>query len=462
MWPLVIVVVLAPLPFASVLPWSWGILGICVGLLLAVWAVLTVLGRSGPPVPVGRVWLPVLLFSGVSLWVLVQMMSPLTEPWHHPLWRDVATSLRTDVAGSIAIDRFEAGSALLRLLTYGGVFWLSLQCCRDRDAARKILLTVAAATVVYAIYGLVIQFSGAKTILWYPKLYYVDDLTSTFVNRNSFATYGGLGLICVTALITQQTLRHYWSSDNRRQRLRVFLRALTERDWILILAWGLLATAVLLSNSRGGFAAVCFGLGAFVVAILLSPGVPSRVARAFAFAVVASGLLFVFVSGGDLLTRVASTNQVNDQIRIELTALSVTATGDAPLVGTGFGSFEQIFHVYRGDTEAFRIRSDRAHNTYLENALELGIPAASALVATVGCLAWICLMGIRRRRRGIIYPAVGLGATILVGVHSLVDFSLQIPAVAITYSLLMGLACAQSWNTEKHMPLPRRRQGVNS
>jgi hypothetical protein len=34
--------------------------------------------------------------------------------------------------------------------------------------------------------------------------------------------------------------------------------------------------------------------------------------------------------------------------------------------------------------------------------------------------------------------------TILIGFHALFDFSIQIPAVAMTYSFLMGIACAGS------------------
>ena len=88
----------------------------------------------------------------------------------------------------------------------------------------------------------------------------------------------------------------------------------------------------------------------------------------------------------------------------------------------------------------------------MESALELGIPAAIALILAVGTTAFYCLIGIRRRRRDVIYPAVGLAATVLVAVHSLVDFSLQIPAVAVTYSLLMGVACAQSWRSDRGQP----------
>jgi len=38
---------------------------------------------------------------------------------------------------------------------------------------------------------------------------------------------------------------------------------------------------------------------------------------------------------------------------------------------------------------------------------------------------------------------------LLVGAHSLVDFSLQIPAVAFTYALIMGAAVGQAKPTRK-------------
>ena len=43
----------------------------------------------------------------------------------------------------------------------------------------------------------------------------------------------------------------------------------------------------------------------------------------------------------------------------------------------------------------------------------------------------------------------GVAATVLVGVHSLFDFSLQMPAIAMTYASLMGVACAQAYPTRR-------------
>ena len=84
------------------------------------------------------------------------------------------------------------------------------------------------------------------------------------------------------------------------------------------------------------------------------------------------------------------------------------------------------------------------HNTYPENALELGLPAAVSLYIVILGLFLITFRGMRARRQSSIFPTVGAAVTILIGFHALFDFSIQIPAVAMTYSFLMGIACAGS------------------
>ncbi len=98
------------------------------------------------------------------------------------------------------------------------------------------------------------------------------------------------------------------------------------------------------------------------------------------------------------------------------------------------------------------------HNHFLQLALELGIPAAMAALGAVGAICVSCWRGLARRRRDQVYPALGLAATTLVGVHGLMDDPLIVPAVAATYSALLGLGFAQSWSTAipRGAPTPRR------
>ena len=55
-----------------------------------------------------------------------------------------------------------------------------------------------------------------------------------------------------------------------------------------------------------------------------------------------------------------------------------------------------------------------------------------------------CLHGVFTRRRDVIFPLAASVGAVLVGVHAIFDFGLQIPALAITFAALLGLGCAQS------------------
>ena len=127
---------------------------------------------------------------------------------------------------------------------------------------------------------------------------------------------------------------------------------------------------------------------------------------------------------------------------------TIDAIAEKPILGWGLGTFEPVFAKFH--PPGINVRIVRAHNEYLDNALGLGIPATVLLVSAIGLLAVTCLFGIRRRRRNQTYPAAGFAIVVLVGLHSLVDFTTQIPAVSATFALLLGTCVAQSFNTTNH------------
>jgi len=93
---------------------------------------------------------------------------------------------------------------------------------------------------------------------------------------------------------------------------------------------------------------------------------------------------------------------------------------------------------------------DKAHNSYLELAFEIGIPATIAIVGIFFWLVGVFIFGLVRRRRRRVFAAMGLSITALVGVHALFDFSLQIPGFTVCYVMLASIAWAQSWPTPRH------------
>jgi len=442
---LIATVVLAPLPFASVYPWSVALMAIAVGALLVAWSSLLVLGKTRLSFGLRSTWLFLLLFLIPILWAVLQSSSATPLAWHHPLWQSAASTLGQGSSGSVSLDADNTIFSMMRLLAYGGIFWLALQYGRDPGRARQVFFAVAMAGLVYSFYGLFIEFSGAQMILWYDKFAYKTDLTSTFVNRNSYATYAGLTLLCLSSLILNVITKLKDSGTMRHQLLQI-MEAMTAKNCLLIVGWITVAMALISTHSRAGVMSTGLGVVALVMVMGLSRGLRARTALYLVAAVVLVGGVFFAVGGGKLDERLAATSAGSEE-RLLVYELTMDAVKAEPFLGTGYGSFEEVFRLYRNDgvTNFFL----KAHNTYLENALELGIPAALALFGAFVAMLVLTFGGLRRRQHSVIYPCTGFAATVLVAAHSSVDFSLQIPAVAATYALIMGVACAQSWSGQK-------------
>ena len=163
----------------------------------------------------------------------------------------------------------------------------------------------------------------------------------------------------------------------------------------------------------------------------------------------AAGATLLSLSGEGLERRLYATES-DWRTRAEIAERTLHAIGDAPILGTGLGTFAPVYRVYRSGRIGPNV--DRAHNDWLELALELGVPAAACFVGALAALALVCAAGAFTRRRDEEMPAVGLASCVLVGAHALVDFSLQIPAVAATFALVLGMATAQSWRSERVEP----------
>jgi O-antigen ligase len=447
-WPfriLIALVLLAPIPLGCVYPLASTILAVATAALL-LWSGLAGLlrrHREGFGFPHARpaLWPIAAPFLAAALWAAVQASPSTPVAWHHPIWDQAADALGVALRGAVSIDPFETLSALMRLLSYGGVFWLSWSLCRTPGRSEQALLAIAAAGGIYAAYALFNVFSGADLVLWYPKTVYSGMASGTFFNRNTYATYAGLGLVCVTALTARAFLAPLpgAAAAPSARHLR----------WWLLPAWMLLATALLLSASRGGLISAIAGLVAAAAAFSASPAASRRSRAAAAALLLLLGIAFAALSGGRVAERLASTETAAEDRPI-VWALTTDEIARHPWVGVGYGAFEGAFHALRPAQLGGYF--DKAHNTYLEEAMELGVPAAVALTLAAAVAAVGCAAGLRRAPDvsgddlgRAAAAAAGLGASTLVAVHSVVDFSLQIPAVATAYAFILGAAL--TWAT---------------
>jgi O-antigen ligase len=438
------VIALSPLPLGSARPLAWDAMALAVALLLL--ASLAIPATELRPLKAGLA-VPVVLFAVVVGFVLFQISPLAPADWRNPVWDVAAAALARDPGGSVAADRPAALAGLLRLLCYGGVFLLSLLLCRTVARALAAIKVVAYAGGAYAAYGLVAYGLGNETLLWLHKWAYAGDLTATFVNHNSVATYFGLCLLASLAYLLL-LLQRVYALGPWRDRLAAAIDILSRQPAIVICLF-VLPTALFLTHSRGGFIATLAGLAALALAVAQAPSLHHLRRLRIAALPLALVVLAFLISGDKLAERMVGAGD-DARGRLAIYAITGQAIADHPLLGTGLGSFESVFPIYRTPDVGGHV--DMAHNDYLQNLLELGAPAAGGLLLALAWLVGLCVTGIARRRRDAVFPCLGVAASVLVAVHALVDFSLQIPAVTATYLFLLGAAVAQSRSLRQSPP----------
>ncbi len=174
-------------------------------------------------------------------------------------------------------------------------------------------------------------------------------------------------------------------------------------------------------------------------------GGPAWVVSILAIAVLMLGV--VELSGARLMGRLLKQGLETDA-RFETYARTWEAVRDYLYLGSGLGTFQDVFTAYRLELSPGRQVWDKAHNDYLELLLGLGLPAATLVLLSFAGLFFRAIRGFFARHRDAHYAAIAASACVLVSLHSLVDFSLQIQANALAFALLLGLGLAQSWSTQ--------------
>jgi O-antigen ligase len=284
-------------------------------------------------------------------------------------------------------------------------------------------------------------------LLWFDKTAYSPDVTSTFVNRNSYATYAGLTLLASFPLLLKRINSSAQYGVSNHYGRQYFFENMFIQGWFPVLLGIVISTALLLTHSRGGFLSTALAIGVFFILLVLSQKIKNNTAVIGLLALVSLASWLVFTYSGDQLVGRLNDISLENNERLEVYDILLKANADNSWLGVGYGGFEKSFSLYRDETIGGHY--DKAHNTYLENIFELGLLQAFALFMALFWIALICLRGVFIRRKHWIYPALGFSASVLVGVHALVDFSLQIPAVTYTYALIMGAAVAQSVTRSK-------------
>lgn len=445
-WCLFVVVAFTPLLLGSNRPLFWAING---GLaVLVVLFLVTLAARRGLP---EADWRPVAWglagVAAVMAWMVIQAV-PLSGAFPGLLAASgpaaVAHTFRT-----ISVDPAATLMALVRFATPVLLGFVALVVYLDRDGARRssrlldVVILVAGLIGAYGLYALH-SGSGQPSLVAAPD--YAGFLTGTFVNRNTAATYLAIALVASAARFLETVGAAPPAAPRQRHGRR-------ERSFggLYIVAAAILATALFSTGSRAGMIAGLLGLG--VALVVGSRGLLRSGGRTWVV-IVGAGIAVTavaFLAAGSVLDRVGE-EAITDDTRFAVYSETLGMIEDRPLLGHGAGTFATLFPLYHGpDVPSERVWL-AAHNTYLQAAAELGLPALAVMLLVLAG-AFVNVLAHALSPRAAAATVAATGAIVVVAVHSFLDFSLQVEAVAILFAILVGAGTGVSLG-DRAVPSP--------
>jgi O-antigen ligase len=411
---LMAVVALSAIPYGSNRPFFWAFWAVIVS-AIAIWFCLSVLMRGHAfKVSIKDAWFPATGFLVVAIALLLQLL-PIGRWFFVPIDTGRGELVTSNY---LALVPGEACFALLRWSTYGLFFFLALQPSVNRHRSIGMSRVLVAIVAVQAAYALLALSYFGDTILGFDKVAYQGFATGTFVNRNTLATYLAIGVSIATSLAIVSE-KPTWRA-------------------LYLVALGTMVAALLATASRAGIGAAFAG----VLAVLIMRRLLARSGAFWGYAIVGCAFVGVLalLYGGDIFDRALFGSGFADRLALYRETAGMIA--ERPLFGFGAGSFKYAYTIYHTPDVNVSLVWNHAHSTYLALWVGLGLFVGTVPMILVAYLfVRIVRYEIKTKSgRPALYAAVG--GTVAVAIHALVDFSLEIQAVAFLYLLVLALGAA--------------------
>jgi O-antigen ligase len=305
--------------------------------------------------------------------------------------------------------------------------------CRDPEVAAAYRDLLFAGFVALAVFGLIYAATGNGKLYWVRETLQSTRPFGPYVNPTNFAGMMELATPWIAGYAVY-SLR-YWKQGPWLARTTPIFAA-----GALLCLFSAVATA-----NRTGTALIAGSL--ILLALFVVHGWRQRL-------VVVVGSALAVVVGGLILSKTLLAERVRDFVdatggsytevdRLVSWRAALEMFSDFRIVGSGFGSFRDVFPHYMPTGEFARWA--QLHNDYLEVLVEGGAIAAVLVL-------WLIVAYWRRALRGTSRPAgagvdpealgllLGLAA---LSIHAVVDFNHQIPANALMFTTLAAVAVAR-------------------
>jgi putative inorganic carbon (HCO3(-)) transporter len=449
---LILLLIFTPIAFGSMEIWAFSLMELCIFLIIILgtlqWAFRKPLDADNHPEPIlGRSWTFPAVFLGLFLLlVLFQMLSlpagllKILSPRTYALRFDLSPlSLESQPPPSslsvpLSFLPFTTQIEFFKWFALIALFLFLLKWKGFEKGKSTLITVIMFIGISESLYGMIEFLSGHEHILYVEASSLISSVTGTFINRNYFAGY----LLMVIPLafgyiFYRESLNEHFSVSWYRR-----LSSLDGKTYFMVFGVILMILGLLLSASRMGILSLLTSLT--VVALFfrnLEKG--QRFSKTPIF-ILGLALLWGALIGLDaVISRFFAVSE-GFKNRWEIWANTFQIIRDFPLLGSGLGTFTQVFPSYR----SFHIEGivTHAENDFLQLISEGGLVGTGLL--TVAFLSLFCkaFSGIRKLSLEDPRRYIGIGG--LVGIialliHSMVERNIQVPANAFLFSVIFAL-----------------------
>lgn len=399
----------------------------------AAWLALVVAALVGERATWRRIAMPMLLLGLMALLPLFQLIPLPTTIWQSLPGRDLLTEAAA-ASGQpqpwrpLSMVPDATVNALGALVVPAAVLVL-LAGLRERERAylpAMMLVVVAAGALI----GL-LQASGAGAgnalINGTP-----GDVSGTFANRNHFALFVAIGCVIVPVWTFYGGRRSGWRGPISLALLPFFVLTLLATGSRAGLAVGALALLLSLLLARQGLRKELRRAPQWVLPVAMV---------AFVAALVALVGISITADRAQSVNRLVTIDAAQDtRLRALPTVLSMVRTYFP--IGTGFGSFDQVFRI----AEPYHLLKptyfNHAHNDFLEIVLDGGVAGLLLLIAALGWWAVATVRALRVPLPDALPQRAGSAVLLLVMIASAFDYPARTPL------MMAVIAMAAMWLAE--------------
>jgi O-antigen ligase len=313
--------------------------------------------------------------------------------------------------------------ALLEVLFIGSYFLIT-SLMQKKEAVRRMIFIYCTSGLFTGFVGLYQFLSGKVDVTWTDTALFEEiglRVYSTFENPNVYGEY--LLLVLPIAMVMTALAKGLWG--------KVYYGAVSV---VLLVNLGL-------TYSRGCYLALLFSAFLFVVFVakpLLLLAIPALGALPF---VLPSSIIARFAS-------ITNFTDTSTSYRLNIWQGTVRMLTDFWYLGIGLGqeAFNRVYPKYALNS----IVAPHSHNLYLQVFLEMGIGGLISLFFVLACFANTCIRGIKKAKWGerllIVAMLAGVGGFLLQGAFDYVWYNYR---VFLLFFMTIGIGCAACATVER-------------